>query len=108
MLMSRLRCTDNSKCPFRCQVASDRCGNSFSTTHYLLECPGTPRLRSQIQELLSEDDFDLEPNEQVAIALQAASQDQHPLVKAIMETPMKCSCELNHAIFINYGRMLIF
>ena len=74
VLMSRLRCTDTSKCPFRCKVACDRCGNSFSTTHFRLECPGTPRLRSQIQELLSEDDFDLEPNEQVATALQAASQ----------------------------------
>ena len=99
--LTNLRVSSLSQCTHRCKdpPICTRCGEPFSSTHYLLHCPAAQEMTQLSKEFLTPDESDtLSDDEQAAMVLMAANGNPTRFHIMLEKYPISAKCKAEHNV----------
>ena len=93
-----LRCNSYNMCShYSCNNICKYCDSTYSTEHYMLDCPANHDITRPLLQLLEPEEFQFSSKFQAALILKRLNQSSYdPLIKVIKKKPPKFYCK-NHS-----------
>ena len=92
-----LRVNAHNQCPYRCINTCSYCGEPYTSTHYMLQCPHTQNYRNALEFQLEAHQVLYTQDRQASLILHSENAQGYPVIKDMLKNvPPKFECNGAH------------